>query len=181
VLVREQATETAVKEYGGNFRYLHFATHGEFDEEEPLASRLILGPDDSNDGSLTVGEIYDLELDADLVTLSACETGIGQIANGDDVVGLTRGFLYAGSRAVVASLWPVSDQATERLMREFYAGLDRSNARDSLRRAQIGLQQEGLPHPYYWAAFQLTGAAVGMPTAAASQPTGSSQPPAARQ
>ena len=78
---------------------------------------------ETNDGTLTVGELYSMRLNADLVTLSACETGLGKIANGDDVVGLTRGFLYAGSRSIVASLWKVDDEATAYLMTRFYGAL----------------------------------------------------------
>ena len=95
LLLRNKATETAVKKYGAGFRYIHFATHGTFDAENPLLSGLLLTGDDENDGTLTVGELYNLSLPADLVTLSACETALGKVANGDDVVGFTRGFLYA--------------------------------------------------------------------------------------
>ena len=81
LLVREKATETAVKRFSSAFRWLHFASHGIFDADNPMASRLLLASDAGNDGDLTVSEIYDLQLDADLVTLSACETALGEIAN----------------------------------------------------------------------------------------------------
>jgi hypothetical protein len=88
---------------------------------------------------------------------SACETGLGRIGSGDDVVGLTRGFLYAGTRTIVASLWQVEDQATGELMIAFYRSLAKGLAkRDALRAAQIE-QLRKQPHPFYWAAFQLTG------------------------
>lgn len=93
LLLRENATETAVKTDGGAYRYLHFSSHGVFNDETPLESRLLLAKDADNDGNLTVSELYNLRLDADLVTLSVCETGLGQVSNGDDVVGFTRGFL----------------------------------------------------------------------------------------
>jgi CHAT domain-containing protein len=97
-----------------------------------------------------------MKIDADLVTLSACETGLGKITNGDDIVGLTRGFLYAGSNSIVASLWKVDDLATSHLMTEFYSTLKKTNKREALRRAQLDTKKK-YPHPYYWASFQLTG------------------------
>jgi len=157
LLLRKQATETAVKQYGAGFRYLHFATHGTFDAEKPLSSGLLLSGDDENDGTLSVGELYDLYLPADLVTLSACETALGKVANGDDVVGFTRGFLYAGTSSIVSSLWKVDDQATSILMQEFYNSLKETDKRSALRTAQLKVKDTYNPHPYYWAAFQLTG------------------------
>ncbi len=157
-LVRREASESAFKRYGEGFRYLHIASHGEFNADAPLNSALLLAKDKTNDGTLTVGELYSMRLNADLVTLSACETGLGKIANGDDVVGLTRGFLYAGSRSIVASLWKVDDEATAYLMTRFYGALKGTSKREALRLAQIETRKK-YPHPYYWAAFQLTGEA----------------------
>jgi CHAT domain-containing protein len=157
LLLRGEATETAVKQSGGNYRRLHFASHGIFDSEKPLASSLMLAPDEHNDGLLTVGELYDLKLNADLVTLSACETALGKVANGDDVVGFTRGFLYAGANSIVSSLWKVDDAATNKLMQRFYHELHKGDKRQALRIAQLSVR-ETQGHPYYWAAFQLTGA-----------------------
>ena len=156
VLLRKEASEMAFRQYGENFRYIHFATHGLFNPESPLKSALLLAKDATSDGQLTVDKLYSMKLDADLVTLSACETGIGKIANGDDVVGLSRGFLYAGSRSIVASLWKVDDQATSYLMTRFYDQLKRSNKEEALRQAQIETRKK-YPHPYFWAAFQITG------------------------
>jgi CHAT domain-containing protein len=99
-----------------------------------------------------------MNIDADLVTLSACETGLGKVANGDDVVGLTRGFLYAGSSSIVSSLWKVDDQATGVLMTGFYNALKNTGKREALRQAQLSARKT-YPHPYYWASFQLTGSA----------------------
>ena len=103
-------------------------------------------------------KLYSLTLDAALVTLSACETGLSKIANGDDLVGLTRGFLYAGSSSIVASIWKVDDLATAQLMTRFYGELDKTNKREALRTAQMETKQK-YPHPYYWASFQLMGSA----------------------
>ena len=157
LLTREHATETAIKTRGNAFRRLHFASHGIFDAENPLESGLLLAADDNNDGLLTVGELYELELNADLITLSACETALGKIANGDDVVGFTRGFLYAGTDSIVSSLWKVDDAATNQLMQAFYQTLQTLDRRAALRAAQLSVKYQ-FPHPYYWAAFQLTGA-----------------------
>lgn len=159
VLLRKQANETAFRQYGESFRYIHFATHGEFNSEAPLKSALLLSKDGESDGLLTVDKLYSLKLDADLVTLSACETGIGKIASGDDVVGLSRGFLYAGSRSIVASLWKVDDLATSYLMTTFYDQLRRGDKREALRQAQKETMKK-YPHPFFWAAFQLTGSAI---------------------
>ena len=158
VLLRKDASESNFNKAAGFFSRIHFATHGKFQADQPLKSGLYLARDEENDGVLTVGELYSTTLDADLVTLSACETGLGKIASGDDVVGLTRGFLYAGSRSIVASLWNVDDKATAELMQAFYENLASMNKSDALRQAQIKTRQS-YPHPLYWAAFQLTGRA----------------------
>jgi CHAT domain-containing protein len=158
VLLRKEATETAFKNLGEQFRYIHFATHGLFESDSPLNSGLFLVKDSENDGLLSVHELYSLRLNADLVTLSACETGLGKLNAGDDVVGLTRGFIYAGSNSVVASLWKVDDLATSQLMAGFYYNLNNVIKRDALRQAQLTIKEQYV-HPYYWAAFQLTGIA----------------------
>ena len=158
LLVRLDASEANLKKTAGIFSRLHFATHGKFQADDPLSSGLYLAKDAKNDGVLTVGELYSMNLDADLVTLSACETGLGKVANGDDVVGLTRGFLYAGSRSIVASLWSVDDQSTATLMKAFYENLSNQNKQEALRLAQLKTRKT-FPHPFYWAAFQLTGRA----------------------
>ena len=156
-LVRGDASQAAFRKYASDFRFIHIASHGDFDAARPLASSLLLAPEGTDDGRLTVSELYSLRIGADLVTLSACETGLGRVASGDDVVGLTRGFLYAGTRTVVASLWQVEDRATGELMIAFYRSLAKGlSKRDALRAAQIE-QQGKQPHPFYWAAFQLTG------------------------
>lgn len=158
LLLRGSATETNFRKAAGTYARLHLATHGSFNAAQPLNSGIHLARDADNDGMLTVGELYSMRLDTDLVTLSACETGLGKIASGDDLVGLTRGFLYAGSRSIVASLWSVDDQATGELMKVFYANLATLNKADALRQAQLSTRDR-YPHPYYWAAFQLTGRA----------------------
>ena len=157
-LVRGEASKSALKELGGGFSMLHFATHGKFDTDAPLSSGIYLAKGTEPDGVLTVSDLYSLRWDADLVTLSACETGLGKVANGDDVIGLTRGFLYAGARSIVASLWEVDDAATEQLMVSFYRNLQDHDKREALRLAQIETRSH-YPQPLYWAAFQLIGRA----------------------
>lgn len=157
LLIREKATETTLKKLGSKYRYVHFAMHGIFDAEKPLSSGLMMTGDSKNDGLLTVGELYDLYLPADLVVLSACETALGKIANGDDVVGFTRGFLYAGDSSIVSSLWQVDDQATSILMQQFYKSLKETDKRRALRTAQLKVKDTYNANPFFWAAFQITG------------------------
>ena len=156
VAVRNEATESLFKQAGGHFDYIHLATHGVFDPVNPLHSGLLLAEDGSNDGILTAEELYSVNLEADLVTLSACETGLAQVANGDDLVGLARGFLYAGAKAIVASLWGVDDESTSFLMTRFYAELKSRDKQEALRQAQLAAKEK-YGHPFYWAAFELTG------------------------
>jgi CHAT domain-containing protein len=158
VFLRKEATVGAFAKYAGSFSYIHLATHGRFDPASPLKSALLLSPEAGSNGMLTADKLYSLELDADLVTLSACETGLSKIASGDDLVGLTRGFLYAGSNSIVASLWKVDDLATSQLMTRFYRELDKTNKREALQTAQLETRKT-YAHPYYWASFQLTGSA----------------------
>jgi CHAT domain-containing protein len=157
-LVRAEASKSAVTELGNGFSILHFATHGKFDADAPLSSGLYLAKGNEASGVLTVSDLYSLRWDVDLVTLSACETGLGKIANGDDVIGLTRGFLYAGARSIVASLWEVDDRATAQLMESFYRNLATHDKREALRLAQIETRQQ-FPEPWFWAAFNILGRA----------------------
>jgi CHAT domain-containing protein len=156
VLLRKDASKANFKAAHGAFARIHFATHGEFNADQPLASGLHLAKDGGGDDLLKVSELYSMKLNADLVTLSACETGLGKVANGDDVVGLTRGFLYAGASSIVASLWSVDDKATALLMETFYRNLSTMNKEEALRQAQA-TTRKSFPQPFFWAAFQLTG------------------------
>ena len=159
LLVRAEATAKAVRELGPQADIIHLAAHGYFDPNLPLESGLLLAKGDGSDGTLRVSEFYSLPLDADLVTLSACDTGLSLVANGDDVVGFTRGLLYAGSRSVLSSLWKVDDQSTKELMISFYQGLARYPKAEALRQAQLAVRKRH-PDPYYWAGFILTGNAM---------------------
>jgi CHAT domain-containing protein/Tfp pilus assembly protein PilF len=142
----------------GDYSILHIAAHGELDSVNPLFSRIWLAPDDSDGGALTVHEVYDMDLQkTSMVVLSACETQLGAQSKGDDITGLNRAFIYAGTPTVVASLWTVDDQATGLLMRSFYTHLRSGMGKaEALRAAQSEMRQR-YPNPYYWAAFVLTG------------------------
>ncbi|WP_157810295.1 CHAT domain-containing protein [Vibrio sp. HA2012] len=157
IRLRNQATETALKNGTKNYGMFHFASHGVFDPVNPLDSSLLLAADQQNDGKLTVAEIYGIRLNANLVTLSACETGLGDVVSGDDVVGLNRGFLYAGADTILSSLWSVEDEPTAYFMQSFYGYLKKHNKVDALQLAQLKTRKK-YPHPSRWAAFQLTGA-----------------------
>jgi len=158
LLLGSAATKESLFEQAAKYRLIHIAAHGEFRADAPLQSRLVLAKSAGGGGDLTVNELYGRTLPADLVALSACESGLGRITDGDDVIGLNRGFLYAGASAVLASLWVVSDEATLPLMLHFYENLPRMGAPRALRAAQLELRQR-FPAPYYWAAFYLTAGA----------------------
>jgi CHAT domain-containing protein/tetratricopeptide (TPR) repeat protein len=159
------ATEKRVKSLGFAPRYLHFACHSLLDRRFPLDSALALsapeGADEDDNGLLQAWEIFErVRIDADLVTLSACETGLGREAAGEGLIGLTRAFQYAGARSIVASLWAVSDRSTAKLMARFYALLRAGRPKDAaLQAAQRELLRGGgeFSHPYHWAAFELIG------------------------
>ncbi|HEX7287584.1 MAG TPA: CHAT domain-containing protein [Candidatus Angelobacter sp.] len=147
-----------------NYRIVHFATHGLLNSTHPELSGLVLSLVDQKgqpqDGFLTLQDIYNMNLPAELVVLSACETGLGKEISGEGLVGLTRGFMYAGASRVVASLWKVSDVATAQLMAEFYRAMEKDGMAPAaaLRAAQVKMwKQKRWSSPYYWAAFQIQG------------------------
>jgi CHAT domain-containing protein len=157
---RSIATSNAL----GQFRVVHFATHSLLNDQHPELSGIVLSMIDeegnSEDGYLSLGDIYNLELPVDLVVLSACRTGIGKQVRGEGLMGLTRGFMYAGSSRVVASLWKVDDRATSELMRRFYQLMLRQNLPPAaaLRKAKIEMMElSKWRHPFYWAGFVLQG------------------------
>jgi CHAT domain-containing protein/tetratricopeptide (TPR) repeat protein len=141
---------------------IHVASHGLFYPDKPMFSALALSPAAAagRDGFLQVHEIFGLNLkNANIVTLSACETGLAAITGGDDLVGLSRAFIYAGAPRVVVSLWTVSDVSTGELMKMFYAGMDGAAApAAALRAAQLELKSNpDFAHPFFWAPFQMIG------------------------
>jgi CHAT domain-containing protein len=147
-----------------DYRILHFATHGIVDSQRPELSGVVLSLVDDRgqpqDGFLRLHDIYDLDLKADLVVLSACGTALGREIKGDGLVGLTRGFMHAGAPRIVASLWEVRDRATAELMTRFYRGVLREGVTPAaaLRQAQISMWKDPRwSAPFYWAAFVLQG------------------------
>jgi len=164
IYLRNRATEENLKRNGdlNGFNYLHFATHGLIDEDKPDLSSIVLTTtkNSGEDGLLQATEIFNLKLNADLVVLSACQTGLGKLVRGEGMVGLTRAFMYAGTPSVMVSLWSVSDMSTAALMGEFYKNLikNKLSKTDALRKAQLTLMSdEKYAHPFYWAPFILIG------------------------
>ena len=175
----EEATEERAMSIGKDVRYLHFAVHGLLDERFPLNSALALTiPEKPGEGQgnglLQAWKIFEqMRVDADLVTLSACETALGEEMGGEGLVGLARAFQYAGAHSIVASLWSVSDESTAELMKRFYGYLKAGETKDeALRRAQMDLirsasasgskpaagnGKSSTAHPFHWAAFELIG------------------------
>ena len=143
VLLKKEATEKKAKILSPDNDILHFATHAELSEDDPLSSAILLARDDKEDGRLEVREIFGMDLKASLVVLSACETGLGKLSSGDELVGLTRAFIYAGTPSVVASLWKVEDSSTAALMGSFYKNLRTMSKVEALRQAQLELIRGG--------------------------------------
>jgi CHAT domain-containing protein len=162
VYTREQAQESLAKAQAGRYRYLHFATHGFFNDAAPLLSSIVLAEPtrgSGEDGFLTARELFDLKLTADLVVLSACNTARGEQRRGEGIVGLTWALFVAGAPAQVLSQWSVDDASTATLMERFYGRMSRGQAKGSaLRQAELAQLRDGRHgHPYFWAPFVLTG------------------------
>lgn len=185
-IVGEQATKAAIVRQMPNARWIHLATHGILDDQQGLGSAIALAPNgtgETNDGLLTADEILNLKLNAELVVLSACDTGEGRIT-GDGVLGLSRSLITSGVPSVIVSLWAVNDDSTSQLMRRFYQNLStgQMTKAEALRQAQLAMLKSNsqdnnsnrsslnyklghgeqsisrnLSHPYYWAPFILIG------------------------
>ncbi len=158
----KEANETSIKKSDlSQFNYLHFATHGIVDENEPELSRIFLNSGSQDDGDLYSGEIFNLQLKADLAVLSACQTGLGKFSKGEGVIGLSRALTYAGAKSIVVSFWSVADESTAELMTEFYKTLlqnKNENFSQALRQAKLHLiGNQKFSTPYYWAPFILIG------------------------
>jgi CHAT domain-containing protein len=155
-LLEAEAAREQIQDRAADARLLHFACHGEFRPDNPLFSGLALA-----DGWLTTLDIFNLRLEASLVTLSACQTGRSVIGGGDELFGLRRAFLAAGAASLVMSHWLVEDRSTAALMEAFYRGLGLGETKAAaLRAAQLGLlygEDPAYAHPYFWAPFFLTG------------------------
>lgn len=151
LLTDDDATEAALRRYGANSRFIHVATHGLFRRDNPMFSAIQLGR-----SRLSLFDLYNLRLGAELVVLSGCGTGLNAVLGADELVGLTRGVLYAGAQSVVVSLWDVNDASTAELMRRFYLHLQSTHRAEALRRTMLEIR-EIYPHPYHWAPFVLVG------------------------
>lgn len=157
---REETVKSAKLE---DFRYIHFASHGIIDEAKPGRSGIVLSrePQSSEDGVLQMGEIMRLKMNADLVTLSACSTGLGKLVSGEGMLGLTRSFFYSGARNLTVSLWNVNDSATASLMKTYYERLKSGQPMSvALQQAKLSLLRGQNPtwrQPYFWAPFVLVG------------------------
>jgi CHAT domain-containing protein len=187
LLTGREATKRSVKRYAGQYDMVLLSTHGEMLESSPLKSNLRFAPSPGDDGRLTVSEIFDLDIKANLVTLSACDTALVRgewqtFPQGDDLIGLSRAFIHAGTPSILASLWKVSDDSTVELMADFYRNLRSMSKAQALRQAQLRLlgssagfagakegtklspstpNRDTVPaewaHPFYWAPFILVG------------------------
>jgi CHAT domain-containing protein len=165
VLLHNNANEKSIKSGElEQYKVLHFATHGFVNSERPELSGLLLAQDTTGgeDGVLYSGEIYNLKLNADLVVLSACETGLGKIQKGEGIIGLTRALLYAGAKNILVSLWQVNDKSTSELMVDFYknslANKGQLSYSEALRNAKLKMISEGrYAHPFFWSPFILIG------------------------
>ena len=165
VLLHSNANEKSIKSGElEQYKVLHFATHGFINSERPELSGLLLAQDTTGgeDGVLYSGEIYNLKLNADLVVLSACETGLGKIQKGEGIIGLTRALLYAGAKNIIVSLWQVPDKSTSDLMVDFYRNLlaikGQISYSEALRNAKLRMISEGNnTYPFFWSPFILIG------------------------
>jgi CHAT domain-containing protein len=153
VLLEEEASRSNFFEYASSARFIHVSTHSFFRRDNPMFSGFHL-----SDGPVTALDLYSQSWPNELVTLSGCSSGLARVAGGDDLMGLTRGFLYAGARSLLVSLWNVSDEATvlltEIFYREWLNGTNKSRALEAAMRRVRDLH----PHPFHWAPFVLIGA-----------------------
>jgi len=152
LLVGAEASDTALREHGPNSRLIHIATHGFFRGDSPMFSGIRLG-----NTFLTPYDLYQLALPADQITLSCCSTGMNVVGAGDEIIGLTRGLLFAGARSLLLSLWDVNDSSTADFMTAFYSRFFNQHNRASAFQGAMQELKRRYPHPYYWAPFVLVG------------------------
>jgi CHAT domain-containing protein len=160
IYVQRDATKLTFKQHANQSAVLHVAAHAEVDDVDPLFSKILLANDGQDRGLLEAREVYGLDMHhVSLVTLSACESGLGKVVKGDEIVGFTRSFLSAGASSMVASLWPVADDSTEALMTRMYQSMtDGADLMDSMRVAQLDVQKKHrFAHPFFWAPFNVIG------------------------
>jgi CHAT domain-containing protein len=162
ILERAEASKENLKKRNlSDYRIIHFATHALIDDKKPARSAIVLSlaQNHKEDGFLQMREVFNLKLNADLVTLSACQTGLGQLIKGEGIEGLNRAFFYAGASSVMLTLWAINDQASYQLLERFYFHLRSSGSiMTALRMAKLEMIESGvLAHPYYWGGFIVTG------------------------
>jgi tetratricopeptide (TPR) repeat protein len=162
VMLYDKANEAIVKSSSiTKYNYLHFATHGVVDEKDPELSKIFLNENSGDDGHLFSGEIYNLNLNAELAVLSACETGLGKYSKGEGVIGLSRALVYAGAKNLIVSFWSVADESTAQLMTDFYTELLKSPGKGFAHALQVSkgkmIGSKKFVEPYYWAPFVLIG------------------------
>ncbi|HYK88871.1 MAG TPA: CHAT domain-containing protein [Acidobacteriota bacterium] len=152
LFVGDDATENRLRAHGPGSRFVHIATHGLFRQDNPMFSAMRLG-----DSQLSLLDLYSLQLSSELVTLSGCSTGLNAVVGGDELLGLVRGLLYAGTRAVLVTLWDVDDRSTAEFMKAFYGHL--VSGSDKARSLQLAMREvrEIYSHPFYWSPFVLIG------------------------
>ena len=156
IYLQKDATEKRVKSVIPSYHLIHLACHAEFNHSEPLLSALKFNSGENENGDLTVAEIFNLNLNADLVTLSACETGLGEIHSGDEVTGLAGAFIHAGSKSVISTLWRIDDVATAMLIKGFYRYLPNMSKAEALQEAKKTVRLI-FPNPLYWSGVVLYG------------------------
>jgi CHAT domain-containing protein len=156
LLLGADASRRALAELGPSSRLIHLATHGKYDPNNPMFSAIRLG-----DGLLTLFDLYQFRLPAELITLSGCSTGLNVVERGDELLGLVRGLFHAGARSVLLSLWDVQDRTTAELMKSFYSRLRAGEPAASALRGAMADIRERWPHPYFWAPLVLVGGANG--------------------
>ncbi|MBX3623967.1 MAG: CHAT domain-containing protein [Rhizobacter sp.] len=160
IYLKQDATKDRFKASAGRHNMVHIAAHAELDDVDPLFSRILFASNASETGLLEAREIYTLDLrGVRLITLSACESGLGRVARGDEIIGFTRSLLSAGANSIVASLWPVADDSTDLLMNRLYREL--ASGRDlmaAMQAAQLEVQKNRrFAHPFFWAPFNVIG------------------------
>ena len=155
-----EASEARAKSLKGEFEVVHFATHAKYEPGDPLGSFLVLSEGQGDDGLLRAYEVLDeMRLQSNLIVLAACDTAVGKDLGGEGLLSLARAFQYAGARSIVATLWPVEDEATLSLMERFYECLDEGKSKDLALKAaqQTFMDHESWSHPAFWAGFVLIG------------------------
>ena len=148
--------------FSSNYSILHLATHAIFNDATPENSYLVFAKNDTNNNVLYVRDLYNLKLNADLVTLSACESGIGNLNRGEGLMSIARGFYFSGANSIASTLWKINDASTTKLMDNFYSNLSKNDTKNAaLQKAQLQFidanKENALSHPYYWSGFVISG------------------------